>query len=85
MKLHLSHHARMRCKQMGIRTKEVKHAGSDPEAMDYPAPVMYGHCRVLVSGRLALPYDPLDGTVITVLWKGEFDRDRRHVRVGPEG
>lgn len=64
----LSEHARTRALQMGLKTKEVKRAFRDHEA-DYPSDT-YPGCRIRVAGRLALPYDPATGVVITVLWRG---------------
>lgn len=69
----LTDHARQRCREMGLGTKEVKRAFRLP-ALDYPGPERHGHNRLLVGldGRLAIAYRPGDPPVVmTVLWNGQ--------------
>lgn len=70
--IRLSQHARDRCKEMGVSTKEVKRALRDPDRLDYPAPGTA--IRMCVFGRLAIPYDSYTGEVLTVLWNGKDSR-----------
>ncbi len=72
----LSHHARLRCREMGLGTKAVKAAVAAPE-MDLPA--RYGR-RALVGGALAVIYDAAANEVITVLWAQGESREGGPVR-----
>ena len=60
----LSHHARLRCREMGLGTKVVKAVVAAPE-MDLPA---QRGLRELVGGPLAVIYDAAANEVVTVLW-----------------
>src|SRR5688572_30421757 len=72
----LSHHARMRCREMGLGTKVVKAVVAAPE-MDLPA--RHG-LRSLVAGALAVIYDAVANEVVTVLWAQGDSRDGGPVR-----
>ncbi|MGH9039573.1 MAG: hypothetical protein ACRDZ3_05025 [Acidimicrobiia bacterium] len=57
----LSHHARIRCREMGLGTKAVKAVVAAPE-IDLPAG---GGLRSLVAGVLAVIYDAGTNEVVT--------------------
>lgn len=63
----------MRCEQMGLTTKQVKHAFRRA-LTDYPGPPEHGSAnrvRVDASSGLAMAYAPSAGPLIlTVLWHG---------------
>jgi len=69
----LTDHARERCAEMGIPTKQVKRAVTAPEA-DYPARQGSPGMRTAVRGRLAVGYrvgqEEGVAVVTTVLWNG---------------
>ena len=69
-------HARQRCVEMGLTTKQVKQAFRRA-CLDYPGPARHGDNRVRVGDGLAIAYTIVAGTplVYTVLWDGiEFVR-----------
>ncbi|MGH9282129.1 MAG: hypothetical protein ACRD0S_04260 [Acidimicrobiales bacterium] len=72
----LSHHARIRCREMGLGTKAVKAVVAAPE-MDLPA--RHG-LRALVGGALAVIYDAVANEVVTVLWAQGESREGGPVR-----
>jgi hypothetical protein len=82
MKLKLTEHARQRCQEMGVPTKQVKTI-LDRAEVDAPSGRGDGY-RIAVADNLAVPYS-LSGYAITVLWRGELDRDApgQGLRVGP--
>ena len=81
MNLKLTEHARERAKQMGVPTKKIKHILRNAE-VDCPSGRGDGY-RVAVVDNIAVPYS-VDGHAITVLWRGELDRDApgQGLRVG---
>lgn len=64
-------HARQRCVEMGLTTKQVKRAFRTA-SVDYPGPAVHGPNRIKVGDGIAIAYDTVDGipTVLTVLWGG---------------
>lgn len=69
----LSHHARERCAEMGLSTKQVKRALEHVE-MTYPSTDYDGNpVKVSVADGLAIVHND-EGTVITVLWHGREGR-----------
>lgn len=76
-------HARQRCKEMGLTTKQVKHAFRQAP-VDYPGPPEHGHgnrLRIDPLTGLAIAYAPgSPPVVLTVLWHG-----RTFVRPGAHG
>jgi hypothetical protein len=74
----LTCHARQRCTEMGLKTKDVKRAFRHG-LIDYPGPPEHGRglrMRLSSDGSLAIAYAPSTRPVIlTVLWHGiEFER-----------
>lgn len=71
----LTQHARERCEEMGLNTKQAKRVVQDPE-ITYEG----NHCgeTIAISGDLAVPFVVQeDGVprILTVLWHGiEFER-----------
>jgi hypothetical protein len=57
---------------MGVPTKEVKRVLNDPERIEYPS--ASPDVIVVVSGRLAVPYNTRTGDVVTVMWHGKESR-----------
>lgn len=69
----LSDHARARCAEMGVPTKQVKRALRDGVGLEYRGSPRYpGGRRVVVVGALAIVVE--DDVVVTVLWHGEEGR-----------
>lgn len=69
-------HARQRCAEMGLTTKQVKRAFR-AATTDYPGPAVHGPNRVRVAHGLAIAYSLDRGhpVILTVLWDGiEFVR-----------
>lgn len=65
-------HARQRCTEMGLTTKQVKRTFRTA-ALDYPGPEQHGANRIRVGDGIAIAYSiGPDGTpvVCTVLWDG---------------
>jgi hypothetical protein len=75
---HFTNHAMQRIDEMGLTWGAVSQVLDDPET-DYVS-TSYRNCRVSTRGKLAVPYDPTDKSVITVLWNTAPDGGRVFVR-----
>jgi hypothetical protein len=71
----VSPHARERMHEMAVKERELRNALEVAE-LDYACDPTgrYPGYRVRVGGRLAVPYDPSNHRVVTVLWRGQAER-----------
>ena len=71
--MRLTEHARRRAKTMRVTDAEIDAVFAAEDRIDYPSN-QEDDCRVAISGRLAIPYNPTEGVIITILWRGMDDR-----------